>query len=157
MKQQLFALALAFTAVGAAPVFSADITASNPAGIADLLRTMGYRAELTKDNQGDPKINSATGGSNFRIYFYGCTANMDCKSIQFAAGFDLTDGTTLDVVNEWNAAKRYTKAYLDDEQDPLIEMDINLDFGGVSENNFRDSLDLWEGLLAGFKRHINFN
>ncbi|MDP2739752.1 MAG: YbjN domain-containing protein [Pseudorhodobacter sp.] len=157
MKQQLFALVLASVTASATPVFSADITADNPAAIADLMRAMGYRAELTADNQGDPKINSATGGSNFRIYFYGCTANKDCRSIQFAAGFDLTAGTTLDVVNKWNAAKRYTKAYLDDEQDPLIEMDINLDFGGVSENNFRDSLDLWEGLLAGFKQHINFN
>jgi len=156
MKPQLFAVVLAAAAAAATPTFAANVTADNPAALAEVLRAMGYRAELTKDDQGDPKIVSATGGSNFRIYFYGCTANLNCTSIQFAAGFDLTNGSTLEVMNAWNAAKRYSKSYLDAEQDPLIEMDVNLAFGGVSEQNFRSTLDLWDGLLGQFKTHIGF-
>ena len=156
MKLQLLALVLAAAAAAAPPTFAANVTADNPAALAEVLRAMGYRAELTTDDQGDPKIVSATGGSNFRIYFYGCTANVNCTSIQFAAGFDLTNGSTLEVMNAWNTAKRYSQAYLDNEQDPLIEMDVNLAFGGVSEENFRDNLEIWDGLLGRFKTHIGF-
>jgi len=156
MKPQLLAVVLAAAAAVATPTFAANVIADNPAAMAEVLRAMGYRAELTKDDQGDPKIVSATGGSNFRIYFYGCTANVNCTSIQFAAGFDLTNGSTLEVMNAWNTAKRYSKSYLDNEQDPLIEMDVNLSFGGVSEENFRDTLDLWDSLLGQFKQHIGF-
>ncbi|EEW24619.1 YbjN domain-containing protein [Rhodobacter ferrooxidans] len=154
MKLQLFSLVLAATLAG--PAVSGDVLADNPAAIAELMRNFGYRANLGTDDQGDPKIDSSSGGSNFSIYFYGCTNGKACDSIQFSSGFDLTKGSSLQVVNDWNRDKRYGKAYLDNEMDPFIEMDFNLDFGGISDENFRDSLDIWERLVGDFKKHINF-
>ena len=140
----------------ATPALAANVQAEYPAAIAELMKTFGYRAELTTDDQGDPKIKSSAGGANFSVYFYGCTNGKDCTSIQFSAGFDLTDGTTLEVVNDWNTAKRYGKVYLDSENDPYIEMDINLEFGGVGEETFRDTLDIWDRLVSDFKTHIDW-
>ncbi len=135
---------------------SGQVTADNPEGMADLMRDFGYRAELTTDDQGDPKIRSGGGGANYSIYFYGCTDGKDCQSIQFSAGFDLDAGTTLAVVNDWNTNKRFGKVYLDPDNDPYIEMDVNLAFGGIGEATFKDSLELWDRVLSDFQAHIDW-
>lgn len=140
----------------AEPAGPANIMASDPAGIADALQSFGYKAVLDKDGNGDPKILSGAAGSNFSIYFYGCAEGKDCSSIQISAGFDLTNGTTADVMNDWNSKKRYGKAYVDQDGDPWIEMDINLEYGGITAETFRDNLDLWERLVADFKTQINW-
>lgn len=163
-------LAWALVAVTTAPAFAentstpstsaADVTenimAGNPEQIAAVLQKFGYRAELTKDDQGDPKIKSAAGGANFTIYFYGCDKNVDCTSIQLSSGFDLDSGTTLEVVNDWNANKRFGKAYMDDEKDPYVEMDIEMEGAGIPEETFRKTLEEWDNIVADFQSHINW-
>lgn len=133
-----------------------NVLASDPARIAGLLQDAGYRAQLTNDSDGDPMIKSAAAGSDFTIFFFNCTDGKNCKTIQFFAGFDKAQPMEVDVVNRWNREKRFGKAYLDDEGDPLLEMDLNLDFGGISLNNFRDNLKVWESLLAEFKTAIDW-
>jgi hypothetical protein len=154
MKLKALSLILAMGA--ASPAMAAPVVAENPEAIADLLKDIGYRAELTKDDTGDPKIESAAAGASFSIYFYGCTDGRDCSSIQFSSGFDLDNALNLSSVNDWNTRKRYGKVYVDDEGDPYIEFDINLAGGGISEDAFRDSLDSWERLLADFQQHIDW-
>lgn len=131
------------------------LSAADPAGIAAALQRLGYKAEITKDDDGDPKINSAAAGANFGVYFYGCTGGKDCNAIQFSAGFDTDAGLDLSVANEWNRDKRYGKVYLDDERDPYIELDVNM-IGGITEANFDDTVGLWDSLLADFQKHIDW-
>ncbi len=154
MTLKAFSIVLALAAGG--PALAAPVVADNPQAIADLLKELGYRATLTKDDTGDPKIESAAAGANFSIYFYSCTDGKDCSSIQFSAGFDLDSGLNLSSVNDWNTRKRYGKVYIDNEGDPYIEMDINLFGGGISPEGFSDSLGSWETLLADFQKHIDW-
>lgn len=166
MKQHFLALTLAVLSVAPvaaqttsstdAPSATANIMASNPEDIAAKLQDFGYRAELTKDEQGDPKIKSSAGGANFSIYFYGCEKNIDCTAIQLSSGFDLETGTTLEVVNDWNANKRYGKVYLDDEKDPYIEMDIELEGEGIPVETFRMNMETWDKIVADFQTHIDW-
>ena len=142
--------------VAATSALAQNIVASDPAGLAAALQGLGYKAELTKDDAGDPKIRSASGGANFSIFFYGCVENKNCDAISFSAGFDLTDGSTLPLMNDWNLKRRYTKAYLDDESDPSIDMDIYLTGGGISVDNLRSWMETWDRALGDFKTHINF-
>jgi Rieske Fe-S protein len=134
----------------------ATVDASDPQRIADLLGQMGYRASLAVDNLGDPMIESKASGKEFVIYFYGCENNANCRAIQFASGFDLESGTTHEVINDWNANNRFTRAYLDDEMDPFLELDVNLDLGGVAEENLRDTMDWWDVKLGEFIGHIGW-
>lgn len=131
------------------------LQASDPDGLADAMRDHGYRAELTTDGQGDPRIKSATAGINFSVYFYGCTDGRECDAIQFSAGFDLETGSDAPAMNDWNKRKRFGKAYIDDENDPYLEMDLNFE-GGMTRDNFRDNLVLWDSLVGDFKTHINW-
>ncbi len=149
-------LGLAIFLGGALPAFAQSVIAENPAQMADVLRSFGYRAELTTDDGGDPKISSSSVGANFSIFFYGCTNGQNCDAISFSSAFDLDPGSNTKLMNDWNQKKRYSKAYLDDEQDPVIDMDVYLGDGGVSIDNFRTWVDTWERALGDFKVHIDF-
>lgn len=154
----VFALAVAAT-LGPMPPAHAQTgqaLASDPQGLATLMRDAGFRTLLTTDAQGDPRIISATSVVTFSVYFYGCTANENCQSIQFSAGFDLKEGMTADQLNDWNTSKRYAKTYLDAESDPYVQMDINLAHGGVSQMNMLYSLAIWNRLLSDFIRYVDW-
>lgn len=131
------------------------VDATNPDRLADVIRELGYKAVLTTDNTGDPMIRTSVSGTDSTILFFGCTDNADCKTLLFKVGYDLTDGTTLAVVNDWNAENLYGRAYLDDEDDPWIEMPVNL-FEGVTRKNFEDTFDWWEVVVGQFEDHIDF-
>lgn len=130
------------------------ITGEDPALIQRLMQDLGYRAQLTKDGRGDPLIRSASMGVNYAIYFYGCKNGTKCSEIQFSAAFDLVDGTSMAVINEWNISRRYGKAYLDEESDPFLDMDVNLWGGGISPATFKDDLEIWNELLVEFRAHL---
>ncbi len=62
----------------------------------------------------------------------------DAEALQFHVSFG--DGNaTLQKVNDWNATKRFSRTYLDDEGDPHLELDLDL-AGGVTEARIKDYL-----------------
>jgi hypothetical protein len=69
-----------------------NVCASDPEGVVAALQAEGYKAQLSKDNVGDPKIESSASGYDFTIYFYGCKDNNACNSLRFAVSFE-DDGT----------------------------------------------------------------
>lgn len=101
---------------------AANVDASDAAVLADLLQELGYRAMLSTDGSGDPLILSSADGSDFRIYFYGCSNGQACKTIQFSRGYDMDQGMSLEQVNTWNREYRFGKVYLDDEAEPFSEL-----------------------------------
>jgi type 1 fimbria pilin len=144
------------TDLGAAPLTGGGLLdATSPQAIADLLQQEGYRAAVGVDNVGDPKIDSSAAGVDFSIYFYGCDNSQNCQSIQFSSGYDLERGTSFQAMNDWNAAQRFGYAYLDNESDPFVNMDVNMSYG-ISPDNLRDTLAVWEQVLSDFQTHIDW-
>jgi hypothetical protein len=47
---------------------------------------------------------------------------------------------SLEDINKWHMGYRYSRSYLDDEGDPNLELELDLD-GGVCEERIRDFLD----------------
>jgi hypothetical protein len=74
----------------------------------------------------------------------------DNESIQFYVG--ITDSkANLSRVNEWNKNKKYSRSYIDNDGDPVLELDLDL-AGGVTVDRFYDfvltcrlSFDGWMG------------
>lgn len=122
--------------------------------VAAWLQGAGYKAELSRDKTGDPMIRSASGGVNFTVLFYDCK-NDRCRALQFSSGFDLGDGMTLAKANEWNKKHRYLKTYLDDEMDPYVEFDVNLDAGRTMAG-LNDDFAIWTDMLADFAVFIDW-
>ncbi|MDW8372149.1 MAG: YbjN domain-containing protein [Planctomycetota bacterium] len=59
----------------------------------------------------------------------------------------------LKTVNEWNKKMAFTKAYLDNEGDPVLEMDVDLD-GGVTVSRIRDSIKTFAQSLSVFLQQL---
>ena len=141
------------------PAAAADelVDATDPGKLVSIIRALGHSAELEADEVGDPLIRAEVGGTRFAIVFYGCDESRhdNCHFLLYRVGYDLADGTALDVVNRWNATQLVGRAYLDEVNDPWLEMAWNLR-GGVSASNFESTLEWWKVSVGKFERHIDF-
>ena len=144
----LFALAM--------PAHAQMVRAQDPQSIVAALQGAGYAAKLGTDRVGDPMITSGVSGTNFQIFFYNCTNHQQCATVQFHSGYDITVPVTLDRINEWNRTQRFGRAFLDKENDPILEMDVDLDDGGLSRALFIDNVEFWASVLGKFEQHIGY-
>lgn len=156
MKRRILtgiAAGLALLGAGAAqakPIPEAGIT---PAEMAELLQESGYRAQTVR--VGDTlRVESSSQGLDWGVAFYECEGGR-CKDIQFFIGIDLEDGTTYSAINRWNREMRFGRAYLDEEMDPWLELDVDLSPGGSTEQ-VSDSVATWDAILSEFREHMGF-
>lgn len=140
----------------AVPAQAQTVRAQDPATLVSALTGAGYAAKLGTDKVGDPMITSGVGGTTFQIFFYNCTDHRDCATVQFHAGYDMDKPFSLEQVNEYNRSQRFGRAYLDKEGDPNLEMDVDLDDGGMSAALFIDNIEFWESILNKFEDAIGF-
>ena len=128
------------------------VSAKDPQSVVKALQAKGYAAELGEAG-GDPSIKSGAGGVNFTIFFQNCTKGKNCTTITFATGFTDVDAT-LAKLNEWNSTNRFGRAYLDDENDPILRMDVDLDHDGLSRASFNEYIDIWASLAPNYLKFL---
>jgi hypothetical protein len=134
---------------------TALITGSSFDAIVAALESNGFSVELTTDSDGDPLIVSNDDEMPFSIYFYACVDGMDCEFIQFVSGWHIDGGTASETIAEWNADRVWGRAYLDSDNDPWIDLAVSLK-GGVSAENFNDTVIWWLAVMDDFEDHIGF-
>ncbi|MES2137300.1 MAG: YbjN domain-containing protein [Pseudomonadota bacterium] len=141
----------------AAPVAQAEmVRAQDPQSLVNAMQANGYVAKLGIDKVGDPMITSGASGTTFQVFFYNCTDHKDCATVQFHSGYDFAQPLPLETLNEWNKSERFGRAFLDKENDPILEMDVDLDDGGVPPLLLIDNLEFWTSILAKFEKHIGY-
>ena len=86
MLKKLVLCAALVTSATATTAWADEVRSDDPSSLVRVMQNAGYRAELTKDNSGDPMIKSSASGADFAILFYGCKSNRNCTTIQFFAG-----------------------------------------------------------------------
>ncbi|WP_084583384.1 YbjN domain-containing protein [Sphingomonas azotifigens] len=126
----------------------AQVRSTEPQSIVKALQDAGYKAELTKDKDGDPLIRSAAQGYKFTIFFMNCEKNVKCGDIQFYAGW--SDKLTPQRANDWNSKHRFARAYSDEQGEAALEYDVNLEDQAIPVALFRKDIDLWESLVGSF-------
>ena len=131
------AVSLFLAVPGASAQVFDKITSAQLEGI---VKDEGYSSTTNADGDLILKIE----GNKALIFRY-----KDGHSIQFRASFSGTNAT-LKKVNEWNKSKRFSRTYLDDEGDPVLELDLEFD-GGITKARVADflktctrSLDVWK-------------
>ena len=136
------------------PAAAQIINARDPERVAEILRKEGFQAKVDPAKEGeDPIITSSAAGSTFGIYFYNCEAGKNCQSVQFYAGFKKPK-MDLARINTWNREKRFGRAYIDGDGDAAIEMDVNIEPGGIPRELFVDTLDIWSQLVGEFRTSV---
>jgi hypothetical protein len=121
--------------------------------VAASLKAKGFQAEITSDKDGDPLVKSVYEGTKFSVYFYECSNKQRCKSIQYATGFSMDGGIPVPKVAEWNRKKRFGRVYRDDDSDPWIEMDMDLEHGATTEA-LANNIDRWLLVIREFRKYI---
>ncbi|MGH1367868.1 MAG: YbjN domain-containing protein [Maritimibacter sp.] len=133
------------------------ILASDPSSVLTHLNATGYPAKLTEDSVGDPLIEFRLSGERYDIFFYDCTKNEDCQALQFYAGFNVGGSVELDTLNEWNADRRFVRAYMVDGGDAVrIELDVATSNHGIHPDDFSDIIDLWKESVSLFEARIDW-
>ena len=137
----------------AAPARAELVTAKDPGKIAALLTERGYRAEIVEGKDAT-YIKSSDSGAPVTIFFLNCTGRTDCTTLQFYTGYNDLKNIPLATINEWNKQRRFARAYIDNDGDPVIEMDVDMDFGGIARENFYANLDIFLASIPKFKAHL---
>jgi hypothetical protein len=165
--KRYWAMAAAIGALGAAPALAQKnngpgtnagymVRAQDPASVVKALQENGYTATLGVDGVGDPMVTSASNGTNFQVFFYNCTNHLQCATVQFHSGYHLANNPNAEQMNDWNREQRFGRAYLDKERDPILEMDVDLDDGGVAPLLFIDNVEFWTSVLGKFETQIGY-
>lgn len=141
-------------ALGGATTVQAPATivgANDLETIAEIARGYG-EAELTTVDNGDPVIVGEMNAISYQLFFLDCTANRDCRVLDFYAIWD-TPGIDLAVINDWNRTQPFHKAYLGDDGLPVIELNLST-VGGLTRPQLVDAFDRWAVALAEFQRSV---
>lgn len=149
------ALAMATIAtLAAVPAHAELVNASNPATIKAIVESQGWPATLVSKPGNDPYIESNRNGLKFLVLFMNCTEGRNCKTLQYYMGFSDAKQVPLEKFNQWNKEKRFARAYRDDEGDPVLEMDVDVDFNGIPRENIGETFNTWSSLMDTFREFI---
>lgn len=64
-----------------------------------------------------------------------------------------SERVTISRLNEWNRERKFTKAYLDANENPCLDHAIELT-GGVTEKNVKEWVSTYVAHLKEFKKHL---
>jgi hypothetical protein len=123
-----------------------------------LLEARGLEAVYNEPAPGatGPVLNTEVNGFAFDMNFERCEpGGKSCNRVLFVAGFQMGDeGPSVEDINAWNA-NNYGKAFLDDDYNPWLSLEINTE-SGLSRAAFGTTMDWWEGLLEDFTAEIGY-
>jgi hypothetical protein len=132
-------------APGFAPRMAAQEVLSevSTAQLQKLLEGMGYEVQQTKEDVLQFAIEGHTAliinkKTNLQLYSY----------------FEKKKKMDLKKVNEWNATKRFSRVYLDQDGDAVIEWDVDLE-GGTTAGGIKESIRTYRLAVMAFVRFLN--
>ncbi|MEF2071258.1 YbjN domain-containing protein [Consotaella aegiceratis] len=133
----------------AGPLDAADlIQTADLDQIANMAR--GYGSATVTSGE-DAYVRGRIDGTLYAIFPEDCDDGA-CKSVRFYAAWSDVS-VDPETINAWNRERRFSKAYIDEAGDPVLEMDVNLRYG-VTIASFDDSLDWWSIGLGAFVTEV---
>lgn len=144
----LTATAFAPTVAGATTSGAATVSAIKPDGVAVALQNLGYKAELAKDANGDPLINTDIGGWQAALLFYECNEKTHdgCQSLQFVANFTPEKKFTADDAVRFNRNTRFASVSLDKDQSVMMTWDV-VTGKGIDLEVFSNAVDMFRSAM----------
>lgn len=145
--------------VATTPLSAAEyIGTIEPDNILKMLTDNGYEDAFVADTDYEdlPILNFTLANSKAVIYFYECgKTGKACEYLRLYIRWAMDDRPSYKVVNDFNAAERFSQAYIDDENDPVIEQWITLE-GGISDVNFINTVATFGQTVDKFEDAIGW-
>lgn len=108
-----------------------------------LLDEAGYSAKVVRDNAILVQVD------NSPVVFF----LTDQLSIEAIAGFPGLNAS-LDTINSWNKSKRFSHACLDDDGEPILKLDLDLEGGGVTKGHVKVFFSLVRLSVTTFRAYL---
>ena len=130
------------------------ITALAPDEVERLLAEGKYRYERVNAEDGSTYFRLRLAGYMAFLFVDDCQQDRGCTTLQLYAGFSMETKPSLEQINQWNREHRFSRAYLDDENDPVLEWELDLE-GGVTARAILGFIDLFEVSLREFASWVD--
>jgi hypothetical protein len=147
-KSLLAAAAVSVLAPSTANAAAATVSAIKPEGVAEALKNLGYTAELAKDANGDPLINTEIGGWQAALLFYECNEKTHdgCQSLQFVANFTPEKKFTAEDAVRFNRNTRFASVSLGKDDAVMMTWDM-VTGKGIDFEVFSNSVDMFRSAM----------
>jgi hypothetical protein len=129
----------------------------DPAVLTGLLSASDFTYDEIKDKDGDRvlKIGTAeTGAEKIEFIFVGCGDDRTCEDVLMRATFPRNLQVALNAINEWNQRNRWARAFLNDAEQAVLEMDISA-YGGIERDALEAMVDNFFKLLREFSKNLS--
>jgi Putative bacterial sensory transduction regulator len=131
-----------------------EITQLTLDSLRNVLQQVGYRVEEATDPVANlPYLRSATGGLAFDIRPGNRLPDEGFVDVAFTAVLQVQGELPLDLVNRWNATRRFARLQL---SQPFLVFCLDVSVaGGVMPNHLRAQIEIWDRLvqeLIGYLR-----
>ena len=113
---------------------------------------LGLKPKEERDTDNDPSLSLELGNLKGALLLYHNDERITSLGLQ--SNFKMDVMPTLDRINEWNVAKRFSRAYLVKEK-VTIEEDLDLQ-GGVTWKSVARFLTTFQKSVADFTKHIDY-
>ena len=145
----ILVLALAAPLTAQAPNLGGMITGLDIDRVTEIASAYGT-AERRTDDDGSPWVRAEIDGVIYTISFLNCDNGQNCGSVQFRAWWNSEGTHTIEQMNQWNRERRFSAAYLDNNNNATIEFDVSLAGGGTAVN-FEDTMQWWQAVIRAFR------
>lgn len=124
--------------------------------VSSLLDDMGYTATKRDGDEGPVLVLDAgtTGASDLRLEFLCNDFTEKCLDLVLTATYKTKKPMTLKAINSWNQEYRWTRAYLDDKNQAVLQMDMNAE-GGIGKDNLQILLNTFISIAEDFNDVAN--
>lgn len=151
----ILALGISFLTVGSAAAES--VTSLKPKSLVNALQNAGYRATLSKMEDGNPLIETSADGVPVKIAFTDCKSNKDCKTIEFLGVWDCSGKigkckSVVETLNKNESPMHFENSF---EEDTVVTYQYLLfDEVGISENLFIRNLEIFSFYNLQFNNEV---
>lgn len=124
--------------------------------VVSMLDDMGYTTRKTDGDEGPVLILDAgsTGATDLRMEFLCNDFTEKCYDLVATATYATKKPATLKAINAWNREYRWTRAYLDEKNQAVLQMDMNAE-GGIGKNNLQILINTYFSITEDFAKAVN--
>ncbi len=124
------------------------------------LNAAGYRYVEAADNRGNPLLRvdgTSLGANNFNVMFYACDGDLGCEDITLWSWYSVNGPVDNEFLHVWNdvfrQARNWSRAYVDEDGDPVLTMNINAT-GGLGSYNLQIMINTYVAEAQIFRGFI---
>jgi hypothetical protein len=155
MTIRLGMLALVAVAAAGTPAVAQTLTKLTVEDVGAAVQAAGHTYQTSTAEDGTPIIEIDTSGSKaqqLEVAFFECDQKGACEDVMVWSWYSVP-GLTVDKINSWNQNGRWTRAYIDSDKDPRLEMDINAT-GGIGTDALAILVNTFFNQDGEFSKHL---